>query len=79
MTTVSGTKNEVDYYISTINRELSTDNGYKRKNCLAKSGKDTSSELISTSSELISTSSELIRTNAELVASGIFVKNFKER
>lgn len=41
MTTVSGTKNEVDYYISTINKELSTDNGYKRKNCLAKSGKDT--------------------------------------
>lgn len=40
MTTVSGTKNEVDYYISTINKELSTDNGYKRKNCLAKSGKD---------------------------------------
>lgn len=42
MTTVSGTKNEVDYYISTINKELSTDNGYKRKNCLAKSGKDKS-------------------------------------
>ena len=36
-----GLKNEVDYYISTINKELSTDNGYKRKNCLAKSGKDT--------------------------------------
>ena len=35
-----GLKNEVDYYISTINKELSTDNGYKRKNCLAKSGKD---------------------------------------
>ena len=35
-----GLKNEVDYYISTINKELSTDNGYKRKNCLAKSGKN---------------------------------------
>ena len=68
-----GLKNEVDYYISTINKELSTDNGYKRKNCLAKSGKDsrsaiveTSSELNWTSSELIWTSSELIRTSSEL-------------
>ena len=62
-----GLENEVDYYISTINKELSTDNGYKRKNCLAKSGKDTKSKLNQTSSELISTSSELISTGAELI------------
>ena len=69
-----GLKNEVDYYISTINKELSTDNGYKRKNCLAKSGKDNysatvwiSSELIEFSSELIQFSSELVQFSSELV------------
>ena len=67
MTTVSGTKNEVDYYISTINRELSTDNGYKRKNCLAKSGKDSNSTVVEISSEEIQTSSELISTSSELI------------
>ncbi|MEE0526486.1 MAG: hypothetical protein UDG28_00610, partial [Prevotellamassilia sp.] len=65
-----GLKNEVDYYISTINKELSTDNGYKRKNCLAKSGKDSSSKIIETSSELFQTGSELISTSSELISTG---------
>ena len=47
---------------------MSTDNGYKRKNCLAKSGKDSSSKIVKTSSELIRTSSELISTNSELIS-----------
>ena len=67
MTTVSGTKNEVDYYISTINRELSTDNGYKRKNCLAKSGKDTKLPLAKIYSEILEISSEVVRFSSELM------------
>ena len=67
MTTVSGTKNEVDYYISTINRELSTDNGYKRKNCLAKSGKDICSAFVRISSEPVEISSEPVEISSELV------------
>ncbi|MEE0527732.1 MAG: hypothetical protein UDG28_07045, partial [Prevotellamassilia sp.] len=70
-----GLKNEVDYYISTINKELSTDNGYKRKNCLAKSGKDIYSafvriisKLVEISSKLVEISSELVRISSELIS-----------
>ena len=62
-----GLKNEVDYYISTINKELSTDNGYKRKNCLAKSGKDNNSAIAEISSELVEISSDLVEISSELV------------